>query len=73
MAAVLRSHGESNAAVVEQGFQAIWNLSFDDANKTKLGEAGACEGAWTVLRDVLLFLYVYMVLTAALWIVTNVC
>ena len=59
MAAVLRSHGESNAAVAEAGFKAILKLSLDDANRTRLGEAGACEGMWTVLYVVLLFLYIY--------------
>ena len=60
MAAVLRSHGESNAAEAEKGFKAILNLSFGSAaNTTRLGEAGACEGMWTVLYVVLLFLYIY--------------
>ena len=58
MAAVLRSHGESNAALAKQGFQAISNLSFDDANKTKLGEAGACEGVRIVLCVVFMFLHI---------------
>ena len=72
MAAVLRSHGESNAAVAEKGFGAILSLSAGNAaNDTRLGEAGACEGVWTVLCDVLFC--IYMGLTSALWIVNNVC
>ena len=38
-------HGESNAAVAKQGLWAIETLAFDDANRTKLGEGGACTGA----------------------------
>ena len=49
LAAVLQSHGEASAAVAKQGLAAIANLSFDDANKTRLIEAGACEEVWIVL------------------------
>ena len=46
VAAVLRS----SAAVAEQGFVAIGNLSARNAaNQTRLREAGACEGVWIVL------------------------
>ena len=59
---VLRSHGESNAAVAEAGFWAILNLSAGNAaNNTRLGEAGACEGVW-VVQTVVLFFCIYMVL-----------
>ena len=44
LAAVLRSHGEASAAVAEQGLAAVGYLSVDDANATRLGEVGACEG-----------------------------
>ena len=49
LAVVLRSHGEANAEVAEKGLAAIVNLARDDANNTRLGEAGACEGVWIVL------------------------
>ena len=43
-----RSHGEANAAVAEEGLIAITNLSTGNAaNRTRLGEAGACEGVVT--------------------------
>ena len=41
----LRSHGEASAAVAAQGLAAITNLSDGNAtNRTRLGDAGACEG-----------------------------
>ena len=56
---VLRSHGEASAAVAEQGFGAIVNLSYGNAaNNTRLGEAGACEGVWIVLAWCVLFVSV---------------
>ena len=59
LAAVLRSHGEASAAVAEQGFRAIRTLSAGNtANKTRLGEAGACEGVWIVLARCVLFVFV---------------
>ena len=45
---MVQCHGESNAAVAEQGLRAIENLAVDDANKTKLGEGGACTGACSI-------------------------
>ena len=60
LAAVLRSHGEASAAVAEQGFGAIRNLSCGNAaNNTRLGEAGACEGVWIVLARCVLFVFVF--------------
>ena len=58
--AVLRSHGEASAAVAEKGLWALRNLSFcNDANKTRLGEAGACEGVWIVLAWCVLFVFFF--------------
>ena len=61
LAAVLRSHGEASAEVAEQGLWAIRNLSCDAANKTRLGEAGVCEGVWIVLAWCVLFVFVSVV------------
>ena len=59
---VLRSHGEASAAVAEQGFGALVNLSaVNAANHTRLGEAGACEGVWIVLAWSVLFVFVSVV------------
>ena len=58
LAAVLRSHGETSEAVAEQGMVAVRNLSCDDANQNRLGEAGACEGVWMVLAWCVLFVFV---------------
>ena len=41
---VLRTQGPASVAVAEQGCWAIVNLAADDANRTALGAAGACEG-----------------------------
>ena len=57
----LRSHGEASAAVAEKGLWAFAKLSFDIANTTRLGEAGACEGVWIVLAWCVLFvLFVFV-------------
>ena len=41
----LRSHGKASAVVAEEGLGAIANLSLGNAaNRTRLTEAGACEG-----------------------------
>ena len=54
--AALRSHGEVSAAVTEGAFRAIENLSDgNDANKLRLGDAGACQGMLTVLPGAFLF------------------
>ena len=47
--AVFRSHGQASAAVTVAGLEAIVNLSvgINAANRTRLGEAGACKGVWT--------------------------
>ena len=59
LAAVLRSHGKTSAAVAEQGLWAIRNLSAGNAaNNTRLGEAGACEGVWIVLAWCVVFVFV---------------
>ena len=34
----------SNAAVMDAALQAVWNLSLDDGNSSKLGAVGGCEG-----------------------------
>ena len=53
LAAVLRSHGEASAAVAERGLAAIARLSYSNGvNAARLGEAGACEGVWTLLSAV---------------------
>ena len=57
--AVLRSHGETSEAKAEQGLWAVCNLSCDDANQNRLGEAGACEGVWIVLAWCVLFVFVF--------------
>ena len=45
MLAALRSpHAEASAAVLEYALRAMANLAIDAANRTKLREAGACEG-----------------------------
>ena len=45
LVAVLQAHGRDSARVVAQGCRAIGCLAtFDAANKTALGAAGACEG-----------------------------
>ena len=42
---VLRDQGSQSAAVAEQGFRAIANMcGSSEANETRLGDAGACEG-----------------------------
>ena len=46
---MVQCHGESNAAVAERGLWAIANLAAHNAaNKTKLGEGGACTGACSI-------------------------
>ena len=52
MVSVLRSHGEANAAVSEEGFRAIGNLCAGNAaSKTRLREAGICAGVSAGLAD----------------------
>ena len=59
LAAVLRSHGEASAAVAEHACEAVRHLSVgNNSNRTRLGEAGACEGVWIVLAWCVLFVFV---------------
>ena len=61
LVAVLRSHGEASAAVAEAGLLAIRNLSCGNAaNRTRLREAGACEGVWIVLACCVVFVFVFV-------------
>ena len=46
---MVQCHGESNAAVAERGLKAIVIFATDNAaNRTKLGEGGACTGACSI-------------------------
>ena len=45
---IFQCNGESNAAVAEHGLWAIEKLAVDDANRTKLGEGGACTSACSI-------------------------
>ena len=50
LAVAFRSHGEANEAVAEIGLGAITVVAaLDPANRTRLGEAGVCEGLLTRL------------------------
>ena len=56
LAAALRSHGETSTAVAEEGLGAIASLSTGNAaNRTRLGEAGACKGVVMRLAGLLRF------------------
>ena len=46
---MVQCHGESNAAEAKQVLWAIANLAAGNAaNRTKLGEGGACTGACSI-------------------------
>ena len=43
----LSAHGSSSDFVAEQGLSVVKNLAANnDGNRSSLGSAGACEGAW---------------------------
>ena len=69
----LRSLGESSAAVAEEGLGAIENLSAGNAtNRTRLGEAGVCEGllqrlACVVCSDQCYLIISYFVFSSVLF------
>ena len=66
---ILRVHGEASESVAEEGLSAIGNLSSDDANCTRLGQAGACAGVRSRLTGRSVERYVSGVVSAGcLWI-----
>ena len=48
----LTAHGESSERVASNGLYAIGHLAANNpANRTRLGESGACAGVWPLVGE----------------------